>query len=76
MLSQFELGKDPIKIPFPSQNEMMSMLLLVWETLEIDTKRKFKSLFMTNTLEGSQDYLVSDKLFALIGDEMVDFQKS
>ena len=54
----------------------MSMLLLVWETLEIDTKRKFKSLFMTNTLEGSQDYLVSDKLFALIGDEMVDFQKS
>ena len=31
---------------------------------------------MTNTLEGSQDYLVSDKLFALIGDEMVDFQKS
>ena len=40
-----------------------------------EIERKFKSLFMTNTLEGSQYYLVSDKLFALIGDE-IDFQKS
>ena len=30
---------------------------------------------MTNTLDMSEDYLVLDKLFALIGDEMVDFQK-
>ena len=30
---------------------------------------------MTNALDGSEDYLVSDKLFALIGDEMVDFRK-
>ena len=32
MLEQLE--KDPIKIPSPSRNEMMSMLLQVWETLE------------------------------------------
>ena len=73
MLEQLE--EDPIKIPFPSRSEMMSMLLQVWETLEIDTKRKFKSLFVTNALDGSEGYLVSDKSFALIGDEMVDFQK-
>ena len=30
---------------------------------------------MTNALDGSEDYLVSSKLFALIGDEMVDFRK-
>ena len=30
---------------------------------------------MTNTLDMSEDYLVLEKLFALIGDEMVDFQK-
>ena len=53
----------------------MSVLLQAWETLEIDTKRGFKSLFVTNALDGSEDYLVSDKLFALIGDEMVDFRK-
>ena len=73
MLEQLE--KDPIKIPSPSRNEMISMLLQAWETLEIDTKREFKSLFVTNALDGSEDYLVSDKLFALIGDEMVDFRK-
>ena len=73
MLEQLE--KDPIKIPSPSRSEMMSMLLQAWETLEIDTKREFKSLFVTNALDGSEDYLVSDKLFALIGDEMVDFWK-
>ena len=30
---------------------------------------------MTNVLDGSEDYFVLDKLFTLIGDEMVDFQK-
>ena len=42
-----QLGKDPIKIPSPLRNEMMSMLLQAWETLEIYTKREFKSLFVT-----------------------------
>ena len=70
-----QLEKDPIKIPSPSRNEMVSMLWQAWETLEIDTKREFKSLFVTNALDRSEDYLGSDKLFALIGDEMVDFWK-
>ena len=73
MLEQLE--KDPIKITSPSRNEMMSMLLQMWETLEIHTKREFKSLFVTNALDRSEDYLVSDKLFSFIGDEMVDFRK-
>ena len=30
---------------------------------------------MTNALDGPQNYLVSDKLFARIGDEMVGFRK-
>ena len=30
---------------------------------------------MTNALDGSEDYLVSDKLFAIIRDEMVGFWK-
>ena len=37
MLEQLE--KDPVKISSPSRNEMMSILLQAWETLEIDTKR-------------------------------------
>ena len=65
MLEQFE--KDPIKISSLLRNEMMSALL--------QAKREFKSLFVTKALDGSEDYLVSNKLFALIGDEMIDFWK-
>ena len=65
MLEQFE--KDPIKISSLLRNEMMSVLL--------QAKREFKSLFVTKALDGSKDYLVSNKLFALIGDEMIDFWK-
>ena len=64
MLQQLE--KDTIEIPSPLPNEMMCMVLKAWETLEIDTQREFKSLFMTNALDGSEDYLVLDKLFTLI----------
>ena len=73
MLEQLE--KDPFKIPSPSRNKMMPMFLQAWETPKTDTKREFKSLFVTNALDGSEDHLVSDKLFALIGDKMVDFWK-
>ena len=65
MLEQFE--KDPIKISSLLRNEMMSVLL--------QAKREFKSLFVTKALDGSEDYIVSNKLFALIGDEMIDFWK-
>ena len=54
---------------------MMYMLLQAWETLLIDTKRESKSLFVTKALDRSEDYLVLDKLIALIGDEMADFRK-
>lgn len=61
--------------PFSFRNEMMSMLLEAWETLQIDTKKEFKSLFVTNLLDGSEDYLVSVKLFSLVGEEIVAFRK-
>ena len=70
MLEQLE--KDPIKIPSPLQIEMMPMLLQAWKTLEIDTKTEFKSLFVTRIRRVRRLYYV---LFALIGDEMVDFRK-
>ena len=73
MLEQLEKGS--VKISYPSRKEIMSMLLQAWEALEIDTKREFISLYVTNALDGSEDYLVLDELFALIRDEMVDFRK-
>ena len=73
MLEQLEKG--PFKILSPSRYEMMSMLLQAREILQIDTKREIKSLLVTNALDGSDDYLVSDKLFALVVNQMVDFRK-
>ena len=70
-----QLQKDATKIPSLSRNEMMQMLLQSWEQLEIDVERDFKSLFVTNPLDGSEDYLVSDKLYSLVGDEMAEFRK-
>ena len=52
----------------------MRMRLRAWELLDVDTAREFKSLFVTNALDGSEDYLVSDKLYALVGNEMVKFR--
>ena len=69
-----QLKKDPIKSSSYSGNEMMFMLLHAWETHEIDSKREFKSFFVTNALDESEDCFVSDKLFALVGVEMVDFR--
>ena len=69
-----QLNNDPDKIPSLSRDEMMRMLLKAWELLDEDTEREFKSLFVTNTLCGSEDYLVSDKLHALVGNEMVKFR--
>ena len=68
-----QLNNDPNKIPSPSRDEMMRMLLKAWELLDVDTEREFKSLFVTNAFDGSED-LVSDKFYALLGNEMVKFR--
>ena len=69
-----QLCSDPNKIPSPSRDEVMRMLLKAWDLLDIDTEREFKYLFVTNALNGSEDYLVSDKLYALVVSEMVKFR--
>ena len=47
-----QLNNDPKKIPSPSGDEMIRMLLKAWEFLDVDTEREFKSLFITNTFDG------------------------
>ena len=54
---------------------MMYMLIRSWEMLCIDAEREFISLFETSALNGSEDHLMSDKLHALIGDEIVKYRK-
>ena len=70
-----KLIEEPGKIPSPSRDEMMSMLSKAWDMLDIDTAKEFKTLFVTNALDGSEDFLVSDKLYALVGNDMIKFRE-
>ena len=70
-----QLKDNPNKVPSPSSNEMMRMLNSTWNKLNINNVQAFKNLFVTNSPDGSQDYLVSDKLFSLIGESMRRLRK-
>ena len=42
--------------------------------VNIHVKSAFKSVWVTNTLDGSEDYLVSGKIFGLVGESMTSFR--
>ena len=68
------LEADKSKIPSPNRQNMIKMLVSSWDAITTDFSQVFKKLFVTNNLDGSEDYLVSDKLFSIIGREMKDFR--
>ena len=43
-------------------------------SLEKDYAKEFKSLWVTNALDGSEDYLVFGRLYKLVGTRMIDFR--
>ena len=51
------------------------MFLSAWKDVPNNFAEVFKKLFVTNALDGSEDHLVSGKLFALIGSDMQKFRK-
>ena len=61
-----KLQNDPQKVPAPDWNEMIRLLANSNKDVKTDVKSAFKSVGLTNTLDGSDDYLVSDKIFGLV----------
>ena len=53
----------------------MAMFITALGRVNIDTQIVFKSLFVTNSLDGTEDYLVSNKLYSLVGPTMLEFRK-
>ena len=49
------------------------MLLDSWKENEGHHLFVFKKLFVTNNFDGTEDYLVLEKLFKLIGDNMLEY---
>ena len=68
-----KLENDKSKIPSPSREQMIGMLLTAWKEIDVDYPAVFKKLFVTSKFDGSEDFLVSDKLFSLIGDDMFEY---
>ena len=41
----------------------------------MDYERAFKQNFVANTFNGFEDFLVSDRIFRLVGEDMIKFRK-
>ena len=74
MLEKLQVERN--KVPTPTREEMVNMTVKAAKKIDVNFNDVFKQLFVTNDLNGSEDYLVSDKLFDLIGEEMKDFRKT
>ena len=62
-------------IPAPSRDEMVEMVYNAMKNTNVDNIAAFKSLFLTNALDGSEDWKVSDKINSLIGTELKEFRR-
>ena len=52
----------------------MRMLVESFDSLEIDVVNRFKALWVTNAVDGSEDYLVSERIITLVGDQLKEFR--
>ena len=69
-----QLRVDPSKMPQPSRDDMMKLLAESFNSVKIDVVNCFKALWVTNALDGSEDYLVSEKVIALVGSHLKEFR--
>ena len=68
-----QLQSDPKKIAQPSQDDMMQVLVESLQNISADIPAHYKALWLKSTLDGSEDYLVSDKIMTLVGDDLKKF---
>ena len=71
------LLKNPKEIPTPDRQDMIDMAMKCIRTVNdsFDASSAFKSLFMTNALDGSEDRLVSDKIRGLVYEDIAKFRE-
>ena len=69
-----KLQNNPQKVPAPDRNEMMRLLVNSEQAVKFDVNSAFKSVWVMNALDGSEDYLVGDQIFSLDGESMRNFR--
>ena len=72
MLNKLKGDRD--KIPSTSRDDIINWVIEACKRVDFDKERAFKSLFVTNALNGEEDYLVSDRIYSLVGDEVKKFR--
>ena len=67
-----QLQSNPNKIPQPSKDDMR-MLDIAWKSVLgcVDVEDRYKALWVTNNFDGSEDFLVSQKIMDLVGTELI-----
>ena len=70
------LKDNPKVIPKPSRQDVIDMAVSCMNKLNegLDFSKAFKSVFVTNKLDGSEDLLIDDKLRTLVYEDMVKFR--
>ena len=69
-----QLRNVPKTIPKPSRDEKLRVLFESHVSLEKDYAKEFKSIWVINASHGSQDYLISERVYKLVGTRMIDFR--
>ena len=69
-----KLKDNPGKVPLQDRNEMTKLLNDTKKDVTISESSALKSVCVTNALEESEDYLVSDKIFGFVGKTMRSFR--
>ena len=69
------IKKHPDKVPTPSRSNVASFCHQVQRKTRMILPVGFKTNFMTVAFDGSEDHLVGRGLWALVGDEMVQFRE-
>ena len=70
-----KLSQEPGRIPCPSRDEIMQLTVDSLNEINIDYQLAFKNLGLTNALDGHEDYLMSDRLFELVGPSIIAFRE-
>ena len=69
-----KLEDNPGKILAPTRFEMMPMFRKSFNDVKLDTSTALKHNFILKALDGSEDYMVTDRLMELVAEEIKDFR--
>ena len=70
-----KLRENPDKVPSLTRNEIMVLTAESWDDCDVDQEMAFKANWLTNSLDGREDHLVSSRIRDLVGEEFTAFRE-